>query len=89
MNSSKKWDLVVTKPAEKSLSKFPATDKAKIQLALLEMRENPFAGDIARLKAQPTAWRRRVGDYRILYDILPEQLRIVITGIARRTSTTY
>jgi len=89
MNSSKKWDLVVTKPAEKSLSKFPAKDKAKIQLALLEMRENPFAGDIARLKAQPTAWRRRVGDYRILYDILPEQLRIVITGIARRTSTTY
>jgi len=58
-------------------------------LALLEMRENPFAGDIARLKAQPTAWRRRVGNYRILYDILPEQLRIVITGIARRTSTTY
>ena len=89
MNSSKKWDLVVTKPAEKSLSKFPAKDKAKIQSALLEMRENPFAGDITRLKAQPTAWRRRVGSYRILYDILPEQLCVVVTGIARRTSTTY
>jgi len=89
MNSSKKWDLVVTKPAEKSLSKFPAKDKAKIQLALLEMRENPFAGDITRLRAQPSAWRRRVGSYRILYDILPEELRVVVTGIARRTSTTY
>ena len=89
MNSSTKWDLVITKPAEKSLSKFPAKDRAKIQSALVEMRENPFAGDIARLKTQPSAWRRRVGSYRILYDILPDRLLIVVVGIVRRTSTTY
>jgi len=60
-----------------------------IRSALMEMREAPFSGDIARLKAQPSAWRRRVGNYRILYDIVPENLRIVITAIVRRTSTTY
>jgi len=89
MTSSTRWELVVTRPAEKSLGKLPAKDRAKIQSALLEMRENPFVGDIARLKAQPSAWRRRVGNYRILYDIVPENVRIVVTGILRRTSTTY
>jgi mRNA-degrading endonuclease RelE of RelBE toxin-antitoxin system len=89
MKPSTQWSVVVARPAEKSLGKFPTKDKAKIQSALLEMRTNPFAGDIVRLKVQPTAWRRRVGSYRILYDIFPEQLQVVVTGIVRRTSTTY
>lgn len=53
------------------------------------MRENPFGGDVIRLKAHPVAWRRRVGDYRILYDLYPDRLLVVVTAILRRTSTTY
>jgi mRNA-degrading endonuclease RelE of RelBE toxin-antitoxin system len=44
---------------------------------------------ITRLKGQPAAWRRRVGNYRIVYDLHIEQQRVVISGILRRTSTTY
>lgn len=33
--------------------------------ALEAMAENPFAGDVATLKNQPTALRRRIGDWRI------------------------
>ena len=53
------------------------------------MQEDPFAGDIQRLKSQPTAWRRRVGNYRIIYDLYFEERLIVVSGILRRTSTTY
>ena len=53
------------------------------------MRENPFASDIVRLKAQPTVWRRRVGDYRIFYDVYPDEHMAVVVAIKRRTSTTY
>jgi len=83
------WDLVVTKPAEKNLQRIPAKDRARIESALLGMRDNPFPGDIARLRAQPSAWRRRVGNYRILYDVFPDRLLIVVHAILRRTSTTY
>jgi mRNA-degrading endonuclease RelE of RelBE toxin-antitoxin system len=44
---------------------------------------------IRRLKGQVSAWRRRVGNYRIVYDLHLEELRIVVAGIPRRTSTTY
>jgi len=88
-DGSATWDLVVTKPAQKELEKLPSGDKARVQAALLAMRENPFSGDILRLRAQPSAWRRRVGNYRIFYDLYPARLLVVVTGVMRRTSTTY
>ena len=83
------WDLVVTKPAQKQLEKLPSRDKARVQAILRTMRENPFGGDILRLRAEPSSWRRRVGNYRIFFDLYPERLLVVVTGVVRRTSTTY
>mgnify|MGYP002392197958 FL=1 len=53
------------------------------------MSEDPFAADVARLRGLPTAWRRRVGDWRILYDLHPDRGLNVVASIRRRTSTTY
>ena len=83
------WQLVVTKPARKSLLRLPSKDRDRIEAALGTMRENPFAGDIVRLKGQPAVWRRRVGSYRILFDVYPEQSLLLVTAIMRRSSTTY
>ena len=57
--------------------------------ALEETARDPFAGDVVRLKDQPTAFRRRVGDWRILFDIEPEKRRVLVHDVVRRTSTTY
>jgi mRNA-degrading endonuclease RelE of RelBE toxin-antitoxin system len=51
------------------------------------MRDDPFSGDIKRL--HPEGWRRRVGNYRVFYDLAMDEHRIVVTAIERRTSTTY
>ena len=83
------WKLQVTGPAQKDLRRLPPSDQARVKAALVALEEDPFSGDIARLKGQPTAWRRRVGSYRIFYDLYPRQLVIVVTAIRRRTSTTY
>jgi mRNA-degrading endonuclease RelE of RelBE toxin-antitoxin system len=53
------------------------------------MQQDPFSGDIKRLKGQAAAWRRRVGNYRIVYDLHVDEQQIVVAGILRRTSTTY
>ena len=83
------WRLQIAKRAEKELKKIPAKDQQRITAALAGMREDLFRGDIVRLKNQPTAWRRRVGNYRILFDIDPEQMVIDVVEVGRRTSTTY
>jgi mRNA-degrading endonuclease RelE of RelBE toxin-antitoxin system len=52
-----------------------------------ELQDDPFAGDVKRL--QPAGWHRRVGNYRIFFDLFSTERRIVVTAIVRRTSTTY
>jgi len=53
------------------------------------MANDPHAGDIVRLKGTRFGWRRRVGDYRILYDLDRAERLITVQHIARRTTTTY
>ena len=83
------WNLHITGPAQKEFQKLPARDQARVKDALLAMQQDPFSGDIKRLKGQGAAWRRRVGNYRIVYDLHVEEHRVVVAGILRRTSTTY
>jgi mRNA-degrading endonuclease RelE of RelBE toxin-antitoxin system len=53
------------------------------------MAYDPFTGDIVRLKGHRFSWRRRVGSYRILYDLDPINRAISVGLIERRTTTTY
>jgi len=60
----------------------------QIALAIQAMAENPFAGDIVRLRGS-LAWRRRIGDYRIFFEIDFESRTVDVLDLQRRTSTTY
>ena len=83
------WELLLAGPARKALERLPAAGRRRVLAALDAMERDPFSGDIVRLKAQPTAWRRRVGDWRILFDVNLEQRLVLVHDIVRRTSTTY
>ncbi len=83
------WNLQLAGPAQKDFGKLRPKDQLRVKAALLAMEQDPFQGDIKRLKAQPAGWRRRVGNYRIIYDLDFSKRMIVVAGIVRRTSTTY
>jgi mRNA-degrading endonuclease RelE of RelBE toxin-antitoxin system len=55
--------------------------------ALDAMQADPLSGDVVRLAGQD-AFRRRVGDYRIIFRI-DGKARAGIVDIARRTTTSY
>ena len=83
------WILHVAERAQKQLAKAPAKNQRQLRSALLAMEQDPFSGNIVRLKSERSAWRRRVGDYTIFFDVYPETQIIDVVHIARRTSTTY
>ncbi len=83
------WTLIVARPALRQLERVPRADQARLLEAFQAMRHDPFAGDIARLKNQPATFRRRVGAWRIFFDLDPGRRRIEVLAIMRRTSTTY
>jgi mRNA-degrading endonuclease RelE of RelBE toxin-antitoxin system len=49
------WNLHITGPAQKEFQKLPAKDQARVRNALLAMEQDPFSGDIKRLKGQASA----------------------------------
>lgn len=57
--------------------------RRRVKNPLLAMPKIPSAATapIKRLKGQAAAWRRRVGNYRIIYDLHFEEQRIVVAGI--------
>jgi mRNA interferase RelE/StbE len=83
------WNLSIAGPAQKDFRKLPPKDQERIKATLILMESDPFKGDLKRLQGKETAWRRRVGNYRIIYDLYFDERLIVIQGIVRRTSTTY
>lgn len=83
------WTVQLSGPARKDFRRIPLSDQERVRIALQSVELDPFQGDIQRLKGQAPAWRRRVGNYRILYDLYADQRLIVVAGIVRRTSTTY
>ena len=83
------WSLVIASPAEKALRHVPTVDREHINVAFSEMCLNPFAGDVKSLRGGKGALRRRVGDWRILFDLLQDRRLIVVTAVKRRGSKTY
>lgn len=84
-----KWTIHVVKRARKTLARTPQKDRGYILKALQEMEHAPLGGDIDWLKDQGATFRRRVGGWRILFDVNFKNHLIIILDIKRRTSKTY
>ena len=66
-----------------------AKRQASIKLAFEEMLTDPFSGDVKPLAGAEGHLRRRIGDWRIFFELLPEQRLIVVKSVQRRGSKTY
>lgn len=82
------WGLVIASRAKRQFRRLSADERDSIDGAFSEMCENPFRGDVKFLRGLETL-RRRVGDWRILYQLNEPRKLIVVTAIKRRGSTTY
>ena len=85
----KTWLVVLTAPARKRLKRIPPRDLARIYAAIDEMKADPLRGDVRKLHGGLEGFRRRVGDWRIFFDVNQTEGQVIITDIERRTSTTY
>ena len=83
------WELQIAKNAKKSLKLFPKKDADKILSALEDFFNSPYSGDIEKIEGEENTWRKRVGNYRIIYDIDKNNKIISVRIISRRASNTY
>ncbi|MFD2116313.1 type II toxin-antitoxin system RelE/ParE family toxin [Paenibacillus yanchengensis] len=81
------YKLIFDKNVEKFLKKQDNTVRLRIRNALLELAENPYrASQVKRLVGRERQFRKRVGEYRIIYEIVDQQLVILVLKVSNRGS---
>ena len=83
------WQLAFGRKVPKSLRKLPLRDHQAIVAEFEAMRRDPLDGDVKRLTNYPISYRRRVGNYRILFDLDQTSRTVLIHDVVRRSSTAY
>ena len=89
MKSYPNWIVRVRDRSTKDISKFPKNDRERVLLALENLSLDPYGGDLEKMKGETMVWRRRVGNYRILFEIFAKERVIYVFSVERRTSATY
>jgi len=81
------WVLKLSRRAAKDLRSIPADDLRRIDAAFDAMLQNPLSGDTKMLRGAKGALRRRVGPWRIIFEI--DDDTVIVLRVLRRTTTTY
>ena len=85
-----KWSLFIPKNVIKHVAKLDKAESKGLIKALEEIEDNPFSGDFKKLKGfVPVTYRKRVGKYRILYQLDIDNEIIIIEKAEKRSDNTY
>lgn len=77
------YALSVPKVVEKQLDALPSSARDNVIKAISRLRDEPRPPGCVKLKGYD-AWRIRVGDYRVIYEIQDEQLAVLLIRVAHR-----
>ncbi|HEV8286884.1 MAG TPA: type II toxin-antitoxin system RelE/ParE family toxin [Chitinophagaceae bacterium] len=78
------YEVLLSKAARKQLSTLPLFIHNKIIEDISGLSLSPRPAGCKKLKGFKNAWRIRVGDYRVIYEIEDKVLRILVIAIGHR-----
>jgi mRNA interferase RelE/StbE len=79
-----KYELLISRSAEKTLKAIPGHDSAKLVAAIGKLVIDPRPQGCRKLFGEMNTYRIRVGVYRIIYEIEDRLLRILVLKIGHR-----
>jgi mRNA interferase RelE/StbE len=79
------YKVEILKGALKQLKKLSPELQERIQVKIDDLAIEPRPNGVKKLKGQENAYRIRVGDYRIIYDIFDDVLRVKVVEIGHRS----
>jgi mRNA interferase RelE/StbE len=78
-----RYRVILPKSVQKELDRLPDEVVRRILARLAQLETDPRPADVKKLKGRD-AWRIRVGDYRVIYEIHDRQLEILVITIGHR-----
>lgn len=78
------YRLQVKRTAEVDLNRLPSPIFDRINERLLALKDEPRPQGVVKLRGSTDAWRIRVGDYRVVYQVDDDQRLVVIVRVRHR-----
>lgn len=70
--------------ALRQLEKLPRDVQKRLASRIEMLRNQPFPAGCKKMEAVPDAWRVRVGDYRIVYQVQQKVLLVLVLTVGHR-----
>lgn len=80
-----KYEVKLSKRAVRELESLDEVMKRRVVLKLEELAEDPFPRGVVKLQGRDGVYRVRVGDYRILYEVVATERMVLIDKIDHRS----
>ena len=78
-----RYQVILPKSVQKELDRLPDDIARRIMARLDGLETTPRPSDVKKLKGRD-AWRIRVGDYRVVYEIHDRVLQIIVITVGHR-----
>ena len=79
-----RYSIEFKRSADKALQRLPVMIQRRIVRAAEELTDDPRPSGCTKLAGDDIAWRIRVGDYRVVYEIHDNRLLVLIVRIGHR-----
>jgi mRNA interferase RelE/StbE len=79
-----RYSVELTSAAAKQVRKLDAAARARVLRALTGLADEPRPSGVKKLVGTDNAWRIRVGDYRVIYEIDDGIVVVVVFRVAHR-----
>ena len=73
-----------TSAAARQVRKLPRTVRNRVLDAIEDLGDDPRPHGAKKLVGEQTAWRIRIGDYRVIYDVFDTDLIVSVVRAAHR-----
>jgi len=77
------YRVILSRSARKQMERFSGEIENRILDKLSELEMNPHPSGCKKLKNRD-AWRIRVGDYRVIYEIHDKVLQVIVVTVGHR-----
>ncbi|RIV20233.1 type II toxin-antitoxin system RelE/ParE family toxin [Alicyclobacillaceae bacterium I2511] len=78
------YELKVRKQVTKFLDKLDSPTRKRLVNAIYELADDPFYGNIRKMECYTGMYRKSVGDFRILYEIVKNELIVDVIKLKPR-----
>ena len=84
MEAGKLYSIQYTESAARFLRELDSRIRIRISTRIAALAQNPFPPGNRKLKGAERAFRIRIGDYRVVYDVLEDVVVVLVLRIGHR-----